>query len=229
MNDTRVRAGGRPTAAAAALLEPTILDHATAAFLRDGYAATSIEAIAKAAHVAKRTIYARWDGKAALFLAVVRRLIGTWLATSGTWPDDGDLGQTLRLAAQAILSVALTPEAIALQRLLIAEGARFPELRLIVLQAGAGEGVRRLAALLARAMTNGELRPLAAGLAAEQFMHLVLGSPQQRALGGGPRMSAEETAAWCESAVQLFLSGVLAAATPADQAERAETGGQHGQ
>ena len=65
------RSGGRPTAQAAALLETTILDAATEAFLADGYAATTIEAIARTCGVAKRTIYARWSGKPALFRAVL--------------------------------------------------------------------------------------------------------------------------------------------------------------
>ena len=54
------RPGGRPTAEAAALLDATILDAAITGFLADGYAATTIEAIARACGVAKRTIYARW-------------------------------------------------------------------------------------------------------------------------------------------------------------------------
>jgi AcrR family transcriptional regulator len=226
VSGVRPRSGGRPTAAAAALLEPAILECATAAFLRDGYAATSIEAIAKAAGVAKRTIYARWDGKPALFLAVVRRLITDWLSTGGAWPEDGGLAQTLQAASRTILAIALTPEAIALHRLLVAEGGRFPELRAIVQQAGAGEGVRRLVALLARASADGEIRRLAIGPAAEQFMHLVLSGPQQRALGGGPPMSAEEIDTWCDAAVQLFLSGILATHTPAARAAPGKPGGQ---
>jgi Bacterial regulatory proteins, tetR family len=43
--------------------EITILDAATSAFLADGYAATTIEAIAQTCRIAKRTIYARWSGK----------------------------------------------------------------------------------------------------------------------------------------------------------------------
>jgi TetR/AcrR family transcriptional regulator, mexJK operon transcriptional repressor len=227
MIESPVRSGGRPTAAAAALLEPAILDHATAAFLRDGYAATSLEAIARQAHVAKRTIYARWDGKAALFLAVVRRLIATWLASGGAWTEAGGLEASLRAAARAILSVALTPEAIALRRLMIAEGTRFPELNAIVHQAGADEGVRRIAAFLLRAVAEGQLRPLNVGIAAEQFLHLVLGGPQQRALSGGPLMTEDETEAWCDAAVRLFLSGVLAAGAPASQREHAKAAGKH--
>ena len=224
MSTPRSRSGGRPTAAAAALLEPTILDHATDAFLRDGYAATSIEAIARQAHVAKRTIYARWDGKAALFLAVVRRLIDNWLAAVGTWPEDGDLTSALREAARSILTVALTPEAVALYRLIIAEGRRFPELYAIMRQAGADEGARRIATLLLRGVQEGHVRALPVGVAAEQFMQLILGVPQRRALAGGDPMTPAEIAAWCDDAVTLFLSGVQPSGPAADQAKEAEAG-----
>ncbi len=206
-SDTAVRTGGRPTAAAAAQLEANILQHATVAFLQGGYAATSIEAIARDAHVAKRTIYARWTGKAALFMAVVQRLIATWLSMTGTWPETNDLAVALRCAADSILAVALTPEAVALHRLMIAEAVHFPELQTIMAQAGAQEGVRRIGILLDRAVALGLLAPLDTGFAAEQFLHLVLAGPQRRAVGLGTAFTAAELQAWGDAAVHLFLSG----------------------
>ena len=128
---------GRPTAADAIKREAAILEQATASFLQDGYAATSIEAIAKAQSAAKRTIYARWSGKPALFRAVAEHLIARWLAHSGVWDDPPDLEAALREAAERIMTVALTPEAIALNRLMIAESARFPELPRMMHEAGA--------------------------------------------------------------------------------------------
>jgi TetR/AcrR family transcriptional regulator, mexJK operon transcriptional repressor len=222
----RFRSGGRPTAEAAAQLEPTIIDHATAAFLADGYAATSIEAIARQAHVAKRTIYARWDGKAALFLAVVRRLIDNWLVSVGTWREDGDLPSALREAARSILTVALTAEAVALYRLIIAEGRRFPELYAIMRQAGADEGARRIVSLLVRGASEGHVRAMPVGVAAEQFMQLILGVPQRRALAGAAPMTPAEIAAWCDDAVALFLSGVQTRGAAAEQSEQADAANQ---
>jgi TetR/AcrR family transcriptional regulator, mexJK operon transcriptional repressor len=75
------RSSGRPTAAAAAELAERILEVATRAFLTHGYAATSIETIAASAGIAKRTLYARWHDKPALFRAVLERLMARWLAT----------------------------------------------------------------------------------------------------------------------------------------------------
>lgn len=202
------RSGGRPTAKAAAKLETTILDAATTAFLAEGYAATAIEAIARASGVGKRTLYARWSGKPALFRAVSERLMARWLSNAGDWAEMDSLEAALNDAAERILAVALTPEAVALHRLLIAESARFPELPLMMRQAGANEGTVRIAALLDRAVVRGDLPARDTTLAAEQFLHLVLAGPQRRALGLGRPLDDRQTQVWGQKAVALFLSGV---------------------
>ncbi len=209
MSETvRRSSGGRPTAQAAALLETMILDTATVAFLADGYAATSIEAIARACGIAKRTLYARWSGKPALFRAVLERLMAKWLSGAGDWSARESLAEALDEAAARILEVALTPEAIALNRLLIAESARFPELPFMMRQAGASQGTVRIAALLEKAIASRTIQPLDTAFAAEQFLHLVLAGPQRRALGLGPALDATQLAAWRKSAVKLFLYGI---------------------
>jgi TetR/AcrR family transcriptional repressor of mexJK operon len=202
------RAGGRPTAQAAAQLETTILTAATTAFLADGYAVTTIEAIARACGVAKRTIYARWSGKPALFRAVLGQLMAKWLSDAGDWDDTADLETALDQAARRILAVALTPDAIALNRLLIAESARFPELPHMMHQAGASVGTTRIAALLDRAIAQGSLKPRDTRFAAEQFLHLILTGPQQRALGLGPALEEQQIELWRKASVALFLTGI---------------------
>jgi AcrR family transcriptional regulator len=202
------RSGGRPTAQAAAILETTILDAATAAFLSDGYAETTIEAIARTCAVAKRTIYARWTGKPALFKAVLERLMARWLSTSGDWTESDNLEAALNEAAARILAVALTPEAVALHRLLIAESARFPELPLMMHEAGASAGTTRIAALLEHAVAQGALPKQDTAFAAEQFIHLVLAGPQRRALGLGRPLDIQQAHTWGQAAVAMFLSGV---------------------
>ena len=202
------RLGGRPTAQASLQLETTILDAATTAFLADGYAATSIETIAKTCHVAKRTIYTRWNGKPVLFRAVVDRMMTRWLSGAGDWPVAEDLETELNTAASRILMVALTPDAIALHRLLIAEGARFPELPHMMHQAGAGQGTARIKAILDGAVSRGTLPAADTAFAAEQFIHLVLAGPQRRALGLGQRLDEAQLGIWQKSAVTLFLRGV---------------------
>jgi AcrR family transcriptional regulator len=202
------RSGGRPTAKAAALLQTAILDAATTAFLADGYAATTIEAIARTCGVAKRTIYTRWTGKTALFRAAIERLMEKWLAGTANWAEAEGLEAALNQAAAGILAVALTPEAVALNRLLIAESGRFPELPSLMLQAGAGEGTARIAALLEAAISRGALPKQDTMFAAEQFLHLVLAGPQRRAMGLGRPLDAAQLDAWRKATVRLFLSGI---------------------
>jgi TetR/AcrR family transcriptional repressor of mexJK operon len=206
--DTPRRTGGRPTAQAAVRLETTILDQATKAFLAQGYAATTIEATARACGVAKRTIYARWSGKPALFRAVLEQLMARWMSAAGEWGGGESLEAALRAAADAILAVALTPEAIALHRLIIAESGRFPELPLMLQQAGASEGMARIVALLDHAIARGDLPPIDTAVAAEQFLHLLLVGPQRRAMGLGRPFDRQAIILWRDNAIKLFLSGI---------------------
>ncbi len=195
------RKGGRPSREAAAALAGVILRAATALFLRDGYAATSMEAVAATAGVSKRTLYARFPDKAALLQEAVGQLIADWLPGLDAALDHDRLEDALAVLGQRMLAAALTPEALALYRLLVAEAGRIPDLPRLLAGAGAGAGVARIAALLAGA---GVADPV---FAAEQFQRLVITGPQHRALGFGPPMDAPALEAWCRRCVALLLRG----------------------
>ena len=180
-----------------------MLDAATDLFLRDGYGTTSLEAVAAAAGVSKRTLYARFSGKAALLQMVVARLVTNWLpAFDAEIGQGGGLRDTLLGSARVMLATALTPQALGLYRLIIAEIGRFPELALVMRDAGAAAGTDRLANVMA---TAGITDPI---WAAEQFMALVLSVPQRRGLGLGPPLDTTGQEAWAKRAVDLFLDGL---------------------
>ena len=190
------------------------MDAATDLFLRDGYGTTSLEAVAAAAGVSKRTLYARFSGKAALLQVVVARLVTNWLpAFDAEIEHGGSLRDTLLGSARVMLATALTPQALGLYRLVIAEIGRFPELALVMREAGAGAGTDRLARVMAAA---GIVEPI---WAAEQFMALLLSVPQRRGLGLGPPLDAAEQEVWAERAVDLFLNGMLVSQGRAPKAE----------
>jgi TetR/AcrR family transcriptional repressor of mexJK operon len=203
------RPSGRPTTADAAALAEHILDIATRGFLSDGYAATSVEGVAARAGVAKRTLYARWHGKPALFRAVLERLMQRWLDSAEPQPDTttSGLDSILLWIARRALAVALEADALALHRLVIAESGRFPELAEMVQQSAASTGTGRVAGLLAGEMEAGRLITMDPQVAAEQFLYLVLTGPQRRALGLGPMLDAAGLEAWARQAVALFLNG----------------------
>ena len=207
MSETAAPRGGRPTAAAAARLADAIVDVATQAFLLDGYAATSIEAIAKQARVGKRTLYARFPDKEALFLAVLERLMARWLAAPASEPMHDQIEPALVHLAERMLAVALEPEALALHRLLVAESGRSPNIPAMLRKVGAAAGMERIAAVISRAIARGDLRPVDPAFAAEQFMHLVLSGPRRRALGLGAPLDPEGLSLWARRSVALFLAG----------------------
>ncbi|MBV9656125.1 MAG: TetR/AcrR family transcriptional regulator [Acetobacteraceae bacterium] len=211
---TAASRGGRPTAAAAARLADDIVEVATAAFLRDGYAATSIESVAKQARVGKRTIYARFADKEALFASVLERLMASWLADPLPEPTPGRIETTLLGFADRMLAIALQPQALALHRLLLAESGRFRQIPALVRAAGTSAGLARIAAVLREAVAAGDLPEIDVTFAAEQFMHLVLTGPQRRALGVGPPLDRTERADWARRSVALFLHGCRGLGAP---------------
>jgi AcrR family transcriptional regulator len=188
-----------------------ILDVAEALFLGHGFGATSIEAVAKRAGISKRTFYHRFPGKERLFEAVVRRLIERWLppldAGMVEWPS---LADGLRLIAEHMLRIALTPEALALHRIVIAEARQFPGLARMMHEIGSATGIERIAKQLEPCIKSGELRAFDPHFAAEEFILMVVTGPQRRALGLATPLTAAELSAWARDAVALFLDGCRA-------------------
>ncbi|HWD59740.1 MAG TPA: TetR/AcrR family transcriptional regulator [Stellaceae bacterium] len=203
--------GGRPSRQQSAQLGDRILDVAEKLFLGHGFGATSIEAVAKHAGISKRTFYHRFPGKEPLFEAVVRRLIERWLPPfDTTLLAPPDLADALLRTAEQMLRIALTPEALALHRLVIHEAQRFPGLARIMYDIGASSGIERIATHLEPRIKSGELRQIEPRYAAEQFILSVVTGPQRRALGLGPPLSQAEISAHAGNVVALFLDGIRA-------------------
>ena len=205
----RVRRGGRPLREDALKLRERILEFAMELFLEQGYGSTSIEAVAARAGVSKRTFYDRFDDKAALFAAVVHRIIET-IRPPATVPllAGANLNEILRRLAGLILRAALSPEAIALHRLVTGESSRFPELASAVENdGGQAEATALIAGLLSRELPTIKLSPHDQVFAAQQFIYMVVTVPQRRAIGFGAPMTQTELELWADKAVRLFLEG----------------------
>jgi TetR/AcrR family transcriptional repressor of mexJK operon len=203
--------GGRPSRQQSAQLADRILDVAETLFLGHGFGATSIEAVAKRAGISKRTFYHRFPGKERLFEAVVRRLIERWLPPfDANVLESSTLAEGLLRSAEYMLKVALTPEALALHRIVIAEARRFPGLARIMHELGAASGIERIAKHLEPRIKSGELRAVNPRFAAEEFILMVVTGPQRRALGLATPLDSAELSAWVRDAVALFLDGCRA-------------------
>ena len=197
---------GRPSREEAEKIGESILDAATEMFLAQGYGATSIEAIASRLGIAKRTFYARFTDKAALFEAVVHHIVGKLRPPDMAHLfEGGTLEELLLRVGDLALQAATSLDALALQSLVLSESNRFPELAGIAL----GEGTRQQAIeALAMRLTD-TLALDEARFAAAQFLQMVISLPQHAALGIAPKMSKEDHRLWVRRTVSLFLDGCL--------------------
>lgn len=139
-----------------------ILQSAQALFVRYGFEATSMDAIAAAANVSKPTLYRYYQNKETLFVAVLEQLAqrhiseSTLLALRDTSMDTlATLEHALQVWAQAVSETIMQPDYMALTRLLIAELPRFPHLRSLYAQAVPQQGSAFLKMLLESAHKHG--------------------------------------------------------------------------
>ena len=205
----RPRHSGRPTRHTSERLHEHILDVATNLFLKHGYGPTSIEAVARRARISKRTFYHRFADKAALFSAVVHRIIDR-LHPPANVPllSGGGLHDNLLRLAHLMLQAAVTAQAVELHRLIVSESARFPELAAIATeQGGRQEAITLVAGLLEREARMKQLVVNNSTFAAQQFLQMVVSLPQRRAMGLGIPMTPKEIETWARNTVYLFLNG----------------------
>lgn len=180
-----------------------ILDAAQRLFLDEGYAATSMDAVAAKAGVSKATIYAHFEGKDQLFAAIMHRRCEASFVFAP--PDESfDAARILATYAERLLTLLMTPDALALYRVVVAESARTPELAQAFYDTGPTRGKTTIAASVARLQARGELvadiEPL---VVADQLIGMLRAETYHRALLGLPpgRPLADTVAA----AVQTLL------------------------
>ena len=188
-----LRKRGRPTADERRRREGEILDAALGVFLKTGYGASTVDELAAAAQVTKRTIYAYYGDKAEVFAAMVRYLAA---AVSLDAARDHDTLETL--AARIVVRVH-SDELVGLHQLVIAESTRFPELALVLHANGDARHVARLAEHI-RAERGPAREPLA-----EPLFSLLLGEKhRRRLLGIDPAPTPAQAAAHANNALALI-------------------------
>src|SRR6516165_4412361 len=199
---------GRPSRAEAEKKGERILEVATRLFLSLGYGATSIEAVARQSRISKRTFYHRFRDKPELFVAVVHRIIDGMRPPADFPLLEGDIEEILQRVARLILRAALSAPAIALNRMLVAESAKFPRLAAIMAERGGSEeAIRLIAAILEREARTGTLALTDSAFVARQFLYMTIAVPQRRAMGFGAPMTPRQSDAWASKVVKLMLNG----------------------
>lgn len=199
---------GRPTREQAEARADELLEAALDHFLDKGYESATIEAIAAEVGMTKRTVYARYPDKPALFRAAVHRAIERYKITEERIQatDCGDLEQTLRNIARLRIDLVASPQGLKLQRIINTESYRFPEIFTEVYELGALPTIRFLARLLRRETEAGRLALDEPAMAANVFMSMVVSGPVRIIVSGNP-LTEKEIDERIAFAVSLFLNG----------------------
>lgn len=120
---------GRPKAAEAEARLNDLLDTAARLILEKGYGKVSLEAIAKEARVAVRTIYVKFGGKAGLLKAILLRYRAGAFDPAGMETLHRPIRDTLREFGLRFHRLVSTPEATALYQIVVAEAHANPTWR----------------------------------------------------------------------------------------------------
>ncbi|MDE2303108.1 MAG: TetR/AcrR family transcriptional regulator [Sphingomonadales bacterium] len=189
----KARGKGRPRLAEARAIDVAIRAAALRVILEQGEAAT-LHAVAQSAGLSRKTLYARYANRTALFTEVIRTL----LVTTGSlnFEDRGSLAERLHnyiLAAQRAIEA---PRAKALRRLLAVDPAYIASLRDDLMAASRNLFFNPLLRLLEAGAASGEIVVTDAALTARLLMRLIFadgtefGEGRLRRTEGDPAIAA---------------------------------------
>jgi TetR/AcrR family transcriptional repressor of mexJK operon len=184
-----------------------ILEAAAALFMAEGYGAVSMDAVARGAGVSKATLYAHFGAKDRLFAAIITEACQVMREACLGEAESAELPprEALRRMGRHWLGFLLGPRALAVRRIVVAEGVRFPELARAFYDNGPSVTRAWLAGWIQAEAARGRLRCPDADRAAEQFLALLTGDIVLRAtLGLGEPPDAPAIEAQVEAVVDTF-------------------------
>src|SRR5215467_3802894 len=187
-----------------------ILAAARSLFLNLGYGETSMDAIARRAAVSKATLYSHFDGKDALFAALIMaecRHLSDQIGQRAL--DEPDIRDALLRVAHDFNNLLCTGDGLTMYRIVVAEAPRFPELGRVFYDSGPTIMIDRIATILRRATERRLLKVGDPRVAAIQFISLIRGELHlTRVLG--LKKASKNPADYIEASVDLFLAGYQA-------------------
>ena len=183
-----------------------ILDGARRAFLAEGYS-VSMDRIAEEAAVARKSIFNLFRSKDELFAAVLSEAV-VHSVNDPVLDSDAEFERVLSDFATHYLEIALSPEMIALGRLVYAEYQRFPELIGRLSNSVFGQSITKVAHYFERLAASGRYNIGDPAAAAERFLSSVMGRERQRRLLGGTPRTPAQMRQYVDEAVRGFIFGV---------------------
>jgi AcrR family transcriptional regulator len=200
--------GGRPTKLQSAELEERLRNAAVDVFLDNGYEAATMEAIAQAAQITKRTLYAKYVDKKTLFADAVTWALGRY--HSPALPADlenWDIGAALTEIARSTLARSRDPDVARLNRMAVTESHRIPDLSSRAYLTTWSPRVGAVIELLTFHKKAGTIVLKDVPMAAEHFIAMVRSCPGWISALGQSRPPAIEDR-YMHYAVELFLLSI---------------------
>ena len=183
-----------------------ILRAARPIMLRDGLGGTTLDRVAAEGGIAKMTLYRHFPSKEALFEGLVTATCESMregLENAPTADTDKPVANRLADELSAFTLALIEPDGLALYRLIVADGWRFPELSRVFDRSGMRVIRRRIAELLETGGAPADQSKQVAG----EVVALALGDAYQRAiLGIAEEGDGEAFAQQIEAAVKHGLS-----------------------
>jgi TetR/AcrR family transcriptional regulator, mexJK operon transcriptional repressor len=205
-----IKPAGRPRAADLEARNNKLIETAGQLFLKLGYGKVSLELIAREAHVAVRTIYVKFGGKSGLFKAVLIANRDKFIAPEQVATDNRPLKVVLGELSEHFLDMITAPEALAVQRMVIAEARTDPEVAQSFFDAGPRQTREILANFFARPDIRAQLRD---DLPFDQLpvflFNCVLGDPFSRFLFDPAEQPRELVVERLHQRLELFYRSVL--------------------
>jgi AcrR family transcriptional regulator len=203
------RCRGRPQVRPDDETRQLIYEAARHEFAGSGYAATSMEAVARRAGVSTKTLYRLIPNKASLFDGMVSDRLDHTLANVDLQViDHADIEEALYAALMACADLTLDEEVIALQRMVLQEAGKFSDIAGTFYR----NGIQRIAAALADWLRAQQKRGLIelddVEEAAGMLLGMVASAPRRAAMFGGQQLpSRKQVEARVRRCAALFLRG----------------------
>lgn len=179
-------------------------------FIESGYAGVSMDQIAEKAGVSKQTLYSHFGAKADLFVAAIEYKCVQYELSADFILDENPVREVLLSLAQHLIALLLSPEGIKVHRLCCTEAEQHPEVSTLFYEAGPSYLIDTLARYLDRQNSLGVLRVDDTRFAACQFLFMVKGETQMRAIFNCPDSTAtKQQEAYIKNCVDLFLRGYM--------------------
>ena len=183
-----------------------ILEAGMEVFFEYGYLGASVDEIVRRAGGSKRTIYKYFDNKEGLFAAIVASLVDRMMEPlEPEITDEKGLYDTLENLGHNYLGVLLEKQSVAIFRIVVSEGARFPDLGRAFFEFGPGVAVKRLSKYLLRQAELGVLDVDDVESAARQYYGMVRSDLHMKALLGLELPDSKEIDQSISRAVDIFV------------------------